>query len=90
MNRIVLDAEQQAAVTAGGNRGEFVDERGNVLGHLLSVDAYERFVAMLFPPVTDAEIAAARREMLAGGGVDGSDLVARLNRIAAGPAVSQS
>ncbi len=81
MNRIVLDAEQRAALAGGANRGAFVDDQGNVLGHFLSVDAYERFVAMLFPPFTDERIAAAKRDVLQNGGVDGNDLVARLERI---------
>lgn len=85
MNQIVLGAELRAKLAGGPVGTEFVDEQGNVVGHFLSPAAYERFVALLFPPITDDRIAAARREMQESGGVDGADLVARLARVTGRP-----
>jgi len=81
MNRIVLDAESLAKFDGRTVGAEVADEHGNVIGHFLTAGVYERFVEFLFPPVTKEEIALARREMLAVGGVSTDELRAGLDRI---------
>ena len=78
MNRIVLDAENAAKLKK--TPVAVCDEAGNVLGHVLTDAAFQRIAAQLLPSPTPEEIAEARREMLAGGGVTMDDFLAGLDR----------
>jgi hypothetical protein len=81
MSRIVLDADLRAKL-GGANEGvEFTDENGNVVGHFIPHDAYLRMADTLLPPLTQDEIADARREMLEQGGVSTAELLDRLAEI---------
>lgn len=81
MSRVVLDAELRAKLNGGRDGVELVDESGNVVGHFLTHDAYLRIVEMLFPPVTDEEIAEARKEMLEAGGASTAEVLDHLNHV---------
>lgn len=80
MSRVVLDAELRAKLQ-GATRGlEIADEQGNVVGHFVTERGLERVLEKLFPPLSDAEIEEARKEMLEKGGVSTQDI---LNSMAA-------
>lgn len=81
MNRVVMDAELRAKLNGGRAGFEFVDEAGNVVGHFVPDDSFDRLVEALFPPVTKEEIAEARAEMLARGGVSTAELLTRLEKV---------
>jgi hypothetical protein len=78
MERIILDAENAAKLKR--TPVAVCDESGNILGHVLTDAAFERVAAQLLPCPTAAEIAEARREMLAAGGVTMDELLARFDR----------
>ena len=81
MSKIVLDAELRAKLNGATKAVEITDEDGNVIGHFLPVEAFERIMSFLLPPATDKEIAEARAEMLAHGGVSSEELLAGLAEI---------
>ena len=78
MSKIVLDADLRAKLGDAKEGVEFTDENGNVLGHFVPHDTYLRMAETLLPPLTQDEIADARREMLEHGGVGTAELLARL------------
>ena len=81
MERIVLDAETRAKFEGRTVGAELTDEQGNVIGHFLTAGSYERLTEFLFPPITAGEVAEARKEMLAVGGVTSEEMLAGLERI---------
>ncbi len=81
MSKVVLDAGTCAKLAAAKRTVEVTDEGGNVIGHFTSHDAYERIMMALLPPASPEEVAEARAEMLAKGGVSVEELVAGLHEI---------
>jgi hypothetical protein len=81
VTRIVVDAATQAALKTGTTPVEVCDEAGNVLGRVLTDASFERIAARLLPWPTPAEIAEARAEMLARGGVSTEELLAHLDQV---------
>lgn len=79
MTRIVLTPEQVAQINGG--RAEFVDSTGNLIGHLFTEASFTRLNTILFPEPTPEDIAEARKEMLAVGGVSTEELLASLDRV---------
>ena len=75
MDRIVLDDELRAKLQ-GANRGlEIADEHGNVVGQYLAEDSLSKLLEAMFPPLTAAERAEARKEMLEYGGVSTEEIL---------------
>ncbi|MBN9122430.1 MAG: hypothetical protein J0I06_25355 [Planctomycetes bacterium] len=81
MNRIVADADLVARLRGTTKSVEIADESGNVIGTFVPNEAYERIMSFLLPEPTKEELAEARAEMLAGGGVRAEELRARLAEI---------
>ncbi|MDY3554293.1 hypothetical protein R5W24_003412 [Gemmata sp. JC717] len=81
MRRIVLDAELRAKLNGATAVVEVADEAGNVVGRYFPDEVLERIMARLLPPLSSEELAAARREMLAHGGVTSAELLAGLDAI---------
>lgn len=81
MSRIVLDAELRAKLRGAGERIEFTDESGNVVGCYLPQTAFDQIASQLLAPSSPEQLAEARREMLERGGVSGDELRARLAEI---------
>ena len=80
MTRIVVDASTQAALKNGTSPVEVCDEAGNVLGRVMTDASFERIAAKLLPLPTPEEIAEARREVLAGGGIPMKEFLSRLDQ----------
>lgn len=80
MSKVVLDPESCAKLAGAMQTVEVTDEAGNVIGHFTSQAAYERVMRTLLPPLSRDEIAAARAEMLAHGGVSTADILAAIDR----------
>jgi hypothetical protein len=78
VNKIILDAELLAKLRGATKSVEIADEDGNVIGTFVPNEAYERIMSFLLPEPTKEELAEARTEMLAGGGVRAEELRARL------------
>ncbi|QJW94363.1 hypothetical protein [Frigoriglobus tundricola] len=81
MSRVVPDAELLAKLSVATKAVEIADENGNVIGHFLPNAAYDRIMSFVLPPATKEEIAEARAEMLAHGGVSTQELLAGLDEI---------
>jgi hypothetical protein len=81
MSRIVLDAELRAKLNGATKAVEIADDNGNVIGHFVPVESFERIMSFLLPPATEKDIAEARAEMLAHGGVSSEELLAGLREI---------
>jgi hypothetical protein len=78
MTKIVPDSELLAKLRTATKSVEIADESGNVIGTFVPNAVYERIMSFLLPEPTKEELAEARAEMLAGGGVSAEDLRARL------------
>jgi|GEM_PF-3247807 len=81
MSKIVPDTELLVKLKSATKAVEIADEEGNVIGHFLPNEAFERIMAFVLPPATKEEIAEARTEMLASGGVSTAELLARLDEV---------
>ncbi|HEY2908847.1 MAG TPA: hypothetical protein VGI99_01290 [Gemmataceae bacterium] len=78
MNRVLLNAETRAKCGASG--AEFTDEVGNVVGYFVPENSFEWIASLILPPPTEAEIADARSEMQASGGVSSQEVLAGIER----------
>lgn len=78
MSKAVLDAELLDRIRTATKSFEITDENGNVLGSFVPNASFERIATFLLPEPTREELAEARAEMLARGGVSGEELRARL------------
>jgi hypothetical protein len=81
MSKIVLDGELIAKLKETTKAVEIADEDGNVIGHFVPNETYDRIMAFILPSPTKKEICEARTEMLEHGGVSAGDLLARLNEV---------
>jgi hypothetical protein len=79
MSKVILDAQSCAKLAGAKQTVEVTDEAGNVIGHFTSHDAYERKMMALLPPLSREEIADARAEMLAEGGVSTAEILAAMD-----------
>lgn len=83
MGKIVLDAELRAKLSGATEVTEIADESGRVIGRFVpegrsyvSDAVYDRVMSALLPPLSDAERAEARKEMLEHGGVSTAEVIA--------------
>lgn len=82
MTEVVLDAELRQKLNGGASGTRLVDENGKPLGVFLSMDEYSAlFAGYTASRGEDEDIEAARREMLAGGGVTTAELLDRFARM---------
>lgn len=81
MNKLVLGRELLAKLKAATKSIPIEDEDGNVIGTFVPNAVYERIMSHFLPEPTKEELAEARAEMLAHGGVSGEELRARLAEI---------
>ena len=79
MSRIILEADALAKLRGATQAAEIADESGNVIGSFVPNDEFERGMAALLPPLSREEIAEARAEMLAHGGVSTADILAAID-----------
>ena len=78
MSKVVLDAELRAKLNGGTERVDVTDENGNLVGRYWPHEAFTRFLEAFCQPLTAEDIAEARREMLAKGGVSTADMLAAI------------
>jgi hypothetical protein len=82
MTEIVLDIELRQKLNGGGSGTKLLDESGNVVGVFVTMAEYSALFAGYTASKTDDEdLDAARREMLAGGGVTTAELLDKLARV---------
>lgn len=82
MTEVVLDAEMRARLNGGASGTKLVDETGKPLGVFVSMEEYTELFTRYTAGMTDADdLAAARKEMLAGGGVTTAELLDKLARV---------
>jgi hypothetical protein len=75
MTKVVLDAELREKLKGGQGGVELTDDQGNVVGHYIPDRAFSRIFELIQPPLTQQEVADARREMLEQGGVSTADIL---------------
>jgi hypothetical protein len=78
MTKVAPGAELLAQLRTATESVQIVDENGNVIGTFVPNAVYERIMTHFLPEPTKEELAEARTEMLANGGVSGEELRARL------------
>ena len=92
MNKVVLDPSSRAKLNGLNEHLEVCDENGHTLGFFLPPDLHHKLLyAWAKSQFTDEEIAQARREIMAEGGLTTSQAVAYLEKVALSvkpPAVS--
>ena len=76
MNKVTMDETLRAHLKGATASLEFTDESGNTVGHFLTDAEYKRLLHdIAVAPVPREEIAEARAEMRAGGGVGTSAIL---------------
>ena len=75
MPRIVMDEVLRQKLQGADHGVEIEDEQGNVIGHFVAEDSISKILEVLYPPLTDAERAEARKEMRIHGGMSTKQLL---------------